>query len=55
MKPADQENFGDQYLLLENALEASSAIHRKLGGLFMLASRLTVSVNVHRLIMPWLQ
>ena len=30
-------------------------IHRKLGGLFMLASRLKVSVNVHRLIMPWLE
>jgi hypothetical protein len=30
-------------------------IHRKLAGLFMLASRLKVSVNVHRLIMPWLQ
>lgn len=30
-------------------------IHRKLGGLFMLASRLKVRVNVHRLIMPWLE
>jgi hypothetical protein len=30
-------------------------IHRKLGGLFMLASRLKVRVNVHRLIIPWLQ
>jgi hypothetical protein len=29
-------------------------IHRKIGGLFMLATRLNAAVNVHELLMPWL-
>ena len=28
-------------------------IHRKIGGLFMLATRLSATVNVHELILPW--
>ena len=28
-------------------------IHRKIGGLFMLATRLRATVNVHELILPW--
>ena len=30
-------------------------IHRKIGGLFMLATRLKAEVNVHELLMPWLK
>ena len=30
-------------------------IHRKIGGLFMLAARLRAEVNVHELLMPWLK
>ena len=30
-------------------------IHRKIGGLFMLAARLNATVNVHDLLVPWLQ
>jgi len=30
-------------------------IHRKIGGLFMLATRLNATVNVHELLMPWLE
>lgn len=30
-------------------------IHRKIGGLFMLAARLNAKVNVHELLVPWLQ
>ena len=30
-------------------------IHRKIGGLFMLAARLNAKVNVHDLLVPWLQ
>ena len=30
-------------------------IHRKIGGLFMLAARLNASVNVHEILVPWLQ
>ncbi len=30
-------------------------IHRKIGGLFMLAARLNATVNVHELLVPWLQ
>lgn len=29
-------------------------IHRKIGGLFMLATRLNATVNVHELLLPWL-
>ena len=29
-------------------------IHRKIGGLFMLATRLRVQVNAHELLVPWL-
>ncbi|MCH1491468.1 MAG: AarF/ABC1/UbiB kinase family protein [Luminiphilus sp.] len=29
-------------------------IHRKIGGLFMLATRLQARVNVHKLLLPWL-
>ena len=30
-------------------------IHRKIRGLFMLATRLKAEVNVHELLMPWLK
>ena len=30
-------------------------IHRKIGGLFMLASRLGAQVNMHELLLPWLE
>lgn len=30
-------------------------IHRKIGGLFMLATRLQARVNVHKLLLPWLE
>ena len=30
-------------------------IHRKIGGLFMLATRLQARVNVHKLLQPWLE
>jgi hypothetical protein len=30
-------------------------IHRKIGGLFMLATRLDATVNVHELLLPWLE
>jgi hypothetical protein len=30
-------------------------IHRKIGGLFMLATRLDATVNVHELVLPWLE
>ena len=30
-------------------------IHRKIGGLFMLAARLNATVNVHEILVPWLQ
>ncbi|MCH1611184.1 MAG: AarF/ABC1/UbiB kinase family protein, partial [Luminiphilus sp.] len=29
-------------------------IHRKIGGLFMLATRLNATINVHELLLPWL-
>jgi len=29
-------------------------IHRKIGGLFMLATRLNATVNVHEILLPWL-
>ena len=29
-------------------------IHRKIGGLFMLATRLNAEINVHELLLPWL-
>ena len=29
-------------------------IHRKIGGLFMLATRLDATINVHELLLPWL-
>ena len=30
-------------------------IHRKIGGLFMLATRLNATVNVHKILLPWLK
>ena len=30
-------------------------IHRKIGGLFMLATRLNATVNVHEILLPWLK
>ncbi len=30
-------------------------IHRKIGGLFMLATRLNATINVHELLLPWLE
>jgi hypothetical protein len=29
-------------------------IHRKIAGLFLLASRLKARVNIHELVLPWL-